>query len=105
MADVGRKAIALVKQSVRELLERRMSPEQADAAAEKLSTGTWTHDYPIWARTAKDLGLPVSTDMPNDVLELMTLFPQPVRAHAGGVEYLPIPRQREAVRRAPDKMS
>jgi hypothetical protein len=68
MADVGRKAIALVKQSVRELLERRMSPEQADAAAEKLSTGTWTHDYPIWARTAKD---------------------QPVRAQAGGVEYLP----------------
>jgi ClpP class serine protease len=105
MADVGRKAIAQVKQSVRELLERRMSPEQADVAAEKLSTGTWTHDYPIWARTAKDLGLPVSTEMPKDIVELMTLFPQPVRAQAGGVEYLPIPRQREAVRRARDRMS
>lgn len=105
MADVGRKAIAQVKQSVRELLGRRMSPEQADAVAEKLSTGTWTHDYPIWAHTAKELGLPVSTDMPNDILELMTLFPQPVRAQAGGVEYLPMPRQKEAVKRVSNRMS
>src|SRR5258705_1215395 len=49
MADVGRKAITQVKDSARELLQRRMSPEQASALAEKLSTGTWTHDYPIWA--------------------------------------------------------
>jgi hypothetical protein len=35
--------------------------------------------------------------MPNDVLELMTLYPQPVRAQgSGGVEYLPIPRQKQA---------
>jgi hypothetical protein len=38
--------------------------------------------------------------MPNDVLELMKLYPQPVRAQGGGgVEYLPIPRQKEAVSR------
>src|SRR4051794_28269027 len=46
------------------------------------------------------LGLSVSTDMPNEVFELMTLYPQPVRTQsAGGVEYLPVPRQKEAVRR------
>jgi ClpP class serine protease len=100
MADVGRKAIAQVKQSAKDLLERRMPSEQADALAEKLSTGTWTHDYPIWAKTAQELGLPVSTNMPKEVLELMTLYPQPVRTQTGGgVEYLPIPRQKEAVRR------
>ena len=71
-----------------------------EVVAEKLSTGTWTHDYPIWARTAKDLGLAVSTEMPNEVLELMTLYPQPVRAQGGGVEYLPIPRQKEVAKRA-----
>jgi hypothetical protein len=39
----------------------------------------------------------VSTEIPNEVLELMTLYPQPVRSQAaGGVEYLPTPRQREA---------
>src|SRR5689334_7673444 len=65
MADVGRKAIAQVKESVRELLERHMTSEQADALAEKLSTGTWTHDYPIWATTARELGLPVNTNIPN----------------------------------------
>jgi ClpP class serine protease len=100
MADVGRKAITQVKEAARDLLQRRMSAEQAEALADKLSTGTWTHDYPIWASTAKKLGLPVSTDMPNEVLELMTLYPQPVRAQGGGgVEYLPIPRQKEPAKR------
>jgi ClpP class serine protease len=100
MADVGRKAITQVKEAARDLLRRRMPAEQAEALAEKLSTGTWTHDYPIWASTAKDLGLAVSTEMPNEVLELMTLYPQPVRAQGGGVEYLPIPRQKEVAKRA-----
>ena len=51
--------------------------------------------------TAKELGLPVSTDMPNDVLDLMKLYPKPVRQQSGGgVEYLPVPRQRnDAIRR------
>ena len=94
-ADVGRKAIAQVKQSAAELLRRRLPTEQAEKLAEKLSTGTWTHDYPIWASTAQELGLPVNTAIPDDVLELMKLYPQPVRGQGGGVEYLPIPRQRD----------
>jgi hypothetical protein len=38
--------------------------------------------------------------MPKGILELMQLYPQPMRAQggAGGVEYLPVPRQREAAR-------
>jgi ClpP class serine protease len=101
LADVGRKAIAQVKQAASELLERRLPAEQAKALAEKLTAGTWTHDYPIWASTAKSLGLPVSTDMPNGVLELMKLYPQPVRMQSGGgVEYLPVPRQKEVAREA-----
>ncbi len=95
MADVGRKAIAQVRQAARELLGRHLPPERAEEVAERLSTGTWTHDYPIWAHVAKEIGLPVSTDMPKEVMELMTLFPQPVRTQAGGVEYLPVPRQKE----------
>src|SRR3984957_12929006 len=94
LADVGRKAIAQVKQAASELLTRRLAAEQADALAEKLTAGTWTHDYPIWASTAKSLGLSVSTDMPHDVLQLVTLYPQPVRMQGGGgVEYLPVERR------------
>jgi ClpP class serine protease len=94
MADVGRKAIAQVKAAAQELLSHRRSADEAEKLAEKLSTGTWTHDYPIFAAKAKELGLPVSIDMPNEVLELMTLYPQPVRQQSGGgVEYLPAPRK------------
>ena len=101
MADVGRKAIGQIKQAATELLERRLSTEKASELAEQLATGKWTHDYPIWASTARALGLTVSTDMPDAVLELMKLYPQPIRTqNAGGVEYLPIPRQKEVAREA-----
>jgi ClpP class serine protease len=96
MADIGRKAIVQVKRTARELLERRLSTEQAETLAEKLSTGTWTHDYPILPGEAKELGLNISTDMPDEVLRLMALYPQPVRSQPGGVEYRPVPRQKEA---------
>ena len=93
LADVGRKAIDQVCQSVEELLEGKMPEEQAKELARLLSTGTWTHDYPITFDRAKELGLPVSDAIPEEVLELMALYPQPVR-QASGVEYLPGPRER-----------
>ena len=99
LADVGRKAIAQVKAAAKELLTDKMPEDKAEALAEKLSTGQWTHDYPISPTEAKDLGLPVSTNMPDAVLELMTLYPQPVRSQGGGVEYLPVPRQKKALRK------
>jgi ClpP class serine protease len=98
MADVGQKAIAQVKAAAREFLHRSLSAEQAEKLAETLSTGQWTHDYPISAAEAKQLGLPVNTDMPDEVMELMSLYPQPVRHSGGGVEYLPVPRQKGAGR-------
>lgn len=99
LADVGRKALSQVMRAATELLAVRMPPGEAAALAEKLASGTWTHDYPIPAAEAKALGLPVSTDMPEDVLTLMTLYPQPVR-QSGGVEYLPVPREQpKAARR------
>lgn len=98
MADVGRKAIAQVEAIATQLMSEHMGEERARSLAARLATGTWTHDYPISADEARDLGLEVSTDMPKEVLELMTLYPQPVRQHGGGVEYLPEPRQREARR-------
>ena len=39
--------------------------------------------------------------LPKEVLELMNLYPQPVRTQsAGGVEYLPVPRQKEVAKEA-----
>jgi ClpP class serine protease len=95
LADVGRKAIAQVRAAARKLLDGRVPGEQADTLAAKLSTGTWTHDYPISPDEGRSLGLPISTAMPKEVMELMALYPQPVRAQGmGGVEYLPAPKQK-----------
>jgi ClpP class serine protease len=87
---VCRKAIAQVRKTAQELLSEKMPSDQAAALAEKLSTGTWTHDYAIMPEEAKSFGLPVSTDMPKAVYDFMNLFPQPTRTRPG-VEYVPSP--------------
>lgn len=92
LADQAEKAIAEVRNSLRELLEKRFTPQKADELARLLSEGTWTHDYAITFETAQALGLPVSSEMPKEILELMSLFPQPTR-QIPTVEYLPIPRR------------
>ena len=90
LADVSRKAILQLRRTVLDLLIERRSPDDAQALADKLTTGTWTHDYGITAEEAKTLGLPVSTDMPDAVYEFMRLFPQPTRTQAS-VQYIPLP--------------
>jgi ClpP class serine protease len=67
-----------------------MAREQAAALAEKLATGTWTHDYGITGRGGQGLGLPVSTEMPEEVYQFMSLFPQPTRTRPS-VQYVPMP--------------
>lgn len=90
LADMARKAIFELRRAVMQLLEQRMAPAAAEELAGRLAEGHWTHDWPISAEEAGALGLPVSTDMPEAVLELMSLYPQPVRSQPG-VEYLPAP--------------
>jgi ClpP class serine protease len=92
LADQAEKAVVQVRSSVREILDGRMPPEKADELAGLLSEGTWTHDYPITFEEARRLGLPVRSEMPESVLRLMALFPQPVR-HQPSVEYVPVPRR------------
>ena len=94
LADVAGKAIRQVRDSVKKLLHGRYPDDQVERLAEILSTGTWTHDYPVTADEAQELGLKVSTDMPVEIYQLMNLFPQPVR-RMPSVEYLPVPRHRE----------
>ena len=91
LADVAQKAVDQLRESVSELLTRSVPREKADELAALLSTGKWTHDYPISYEMAAQLGLRVSCDMPPQVLQLMSLYPQPVR-RLPSVEYLPTPR-------------
>jgi ClpP class serine protease len=93
MADVSRKAMIQLQQTVRDLLAERMSHEQASGLATKLATGTWTHDYGITAEEAKALGLPIGVDVPQEVYDFMSLFPQPTRTQPA-VQYVPAPYRR-----------
>ncbi|MGC8857382.1 MAG: SDH family Clp fold serine proteinase [Anaerolineae bacterium] len=93
MADIAEKAIRQVKATVSQLLQDKMSSEQAEKLAETLATGTWTHDYPITVDEARTLGLPVSTEMPAEIYQIMALYPQTAQRRPS-VEYIPAPRTR-----------
>ena len=88
LADMGEKALTQVKLGAIELLEERLGHDKAAALAETLAGGRWTHDYALTAKEATSLGLPVKVGLPSEVLNLMTLYPQPVQQ--SGIEFLPI---------------
>lgn len=90
LADVGQKAIDQVKQTVIRIVTNRADEETAKKLANSLATGTWTHDYPITVREAQDLGMPVSTEVPGEVYELMELYPQTSQRRPS-VQYIPTP--------------
>ena len=89
-ADLASKALAQMRTEVVELLSDKMSLDKAAELADRMSQGTWTHDHPIGFREAKDLGLPVRSDMPAEFYELMELFPQATNRTAS-VQYIPTP--------------
>lgn len=90
LANVAKKAISQVHDIVFNLIKDRMSEEEADVLATKLSEGQWTHDYPISVDKAKELGLPVNDNLPKDFHQFMQLYPQ-TQQRRPSVEYIPTP--------------
>ncbi|HHE70785.1 MAG TPA: hypothetical protein ENL34_00700 [Chloroflexi bacterium] len=95
LADIAEKAIRQVKATVTSLLEDKMDADDAAKIAETLATGVWTHDYPITVTEAQELGLPVSTEMPEEIYRIMALYPQTTQRRPS-VEYIPNPHPAEA---------
>jgi ClpP class serine protease len=98
MGDVARKAITQVHDLVYSLVADKMPEEEAEELAQALSTGRWTHDYPISFEQSKELGLSVSDEMPEEVYDLMNLYPQTSQRRPS-VEFIPMPY------RSPDRGS
>ena len=94
MADVARKALEQLRERVKNILARRMEIHAADELAVKLTKGTWTHDYAITFDEARELGFPVAEDMPTEIYQFMSYFPQPKRSEPT-VQYVPVPYRRE----------
>jgi ClpP class serine protease len=91
MADIARKAVGQIRSLIIAILSHgQMAKDKAENLAELLSSGIWTHDYPIGVQEAKEMGLSVNTDVPPEVYQLMNLFPQAGRGRPS-VLYIPMP--------------
>src|SRR5207237_8661033 len=62
LADQAEKAIVKMRHEVGELLADRYPSEKAEEIAKLMTSGTWTHDYPITCDRARELGLPVNSN-------------------------------------------
>ena len=91
LADVAQKARMQVATFVADVLLKHLPKERAAALATTLSEGRWTHDFPITVEAAKQLGLPISTDMPSRIYDLMDLYPQAGEGRPS-VMYVPLHR-------------
>lgn len=95
LANVAQKAISQVKQTVITILqENGVKKEKAEKLAHILTSGKWTHDYPIEFEEAKSLGLPVETGLPKEIYDLMAEYPQATNRRPS-VHYIPVPYERE----------
>ena len=90
LGDIARKAISQVYNTVYSLIKDKMPEEKAKELAKTLSEGRWTHDYPITYEEARELGLPVTDQVPPEVYELMDLYPQTSQRRPS-VEFIPVP--------------
>jgi ClpP class serine protease len=90
VADIAEKSLREVQDFIVGLVADKMGEEKARKLAEELTSGKWTHDYPITYEIAQQLGLPVKAEVPDEVYELMELYPQ-AGGTRPGVEYIPYP--------------
>jgi ClpP class serine protease len=102
LGDVAKKAINQVYETVRNLLLEHQTPEKASDLAKTFSEGRWTHDYPINFEEAKAMGLMVNDQMPEEIYQLMELYPQ-AKPQRPGVEFIPIPYRAPAIPSKGDK--
>jgi len=90
LGDVARKAIAQVHDTVYELTVAERGHDAAQELATTLSEGRWTHDFPIRLERARELGLPVDDQVPEQVYDLMELYPQRAQRRPS-VDFVPVP--------------
>ncbi len=90
LADVAEKALSQMRAFVKYILLEHKDEETAERIAVTMTEGRWTHDYPITFEEAREIGLMVSVGLPDEIYDLMDLFPQ-AQPQRPSVQYVPIP--------------
>ena len=90
LADIARKAQQQVREFVMNVLLDDFPEERASQIADQLTSGRWTHDYPLTFEALAQIGLPVSSELPREVFALMELYPQLGRQRPS-VQFVPLP--------------
>jgi ClpP class serine protease len=94
LADESEKAIRQVQSFVKWCLEDKFPEEKAKELAQTFSEGRWTHDYPLMVETLRELGIPVNTELPMEVYQLMNLYPQS-NLNRPSVQFIPLPYNKD----------
>lgn len=90
LADIARKAVQQVENTIYRLLLKHMEEEKARETSQVMSQGRWTHDFPLTNEALRELGLNISTEVPWEIYSLMSLYPQPQQRRPS-VQYVPLP--------------
>jgi ClpP class serine protease len=93
-AEEADKALNQMKTLVRKIMENRCGGDNVERIIEEFVSGKYTHDRPFMADDVKELlGDCVSTDVPEEVYELMKLYRMEVGGRRPGVENVPLTRR------------
>ena len=92
-AEEAQKAITQMRELIKKILEGKCSEGRMDNIIEEFVSGKYTHDHPFMADAAQRLlGECVTTDVPQEVYDLMSLYRMEIGRRRPGVEYVPLSR-------------
>lgn len=89
-AEEAAKAMGQMTVLLRKILAGKCGDDKIDVIINEFVSGKYTHDHPFMADDARALlGECVSTDVPEEVYELMKLYRMEIGRSRPGVEYVP----------------
>lgn len=92
-ADISKKAIKQVNDFIKLIAGFHYPRNSANKLANTLTSGNWTHDYPITVEEAEKIGFRIEVGLPEEVYQLMNLYPQ-AATRRPSVTYIPVPYQK-----------
>lgn len=100
-ADIAAKSIKQVDSLLQKILrdhvpEIKVNPDDIPKISKELLSGKWTHDHPLTFEDVRELGLPAHSGMPEDIYDLMDLYPQTGVQHPN-VQFIPLPYKKEVL--------